>query len=213
MSDRWKASCYTMHVLCTEWDMSYGWGYDPYPLPRYEFHKGGSTDCSAAVGYALETNGYEKATHEWSSYDIAVYLGWGGWDVQDADNRKPARGCVLVSREHHVAMWDADRGVVMEFGGDPHKGYVTEHGWYVYDGGWDYYIYPPDCDEEDEVRKIYWCNGVGFLREPGTFVGLPDEETLNILKQEYRDDYGTEIEEKDIDENWRDRLTVLFGGK
>lgn len=158
---KWQDACAMMLKWVTAMDMNYGQGNASFPLPRYDYSYGGSTDCSAMVGFILSSVGYEGAVKWWSSWTIANILVDNGWTAVPSDGKPPKSGCVLVSTNHHVGMWDAETNTCMEFGGDPHKGYSTVHGWYDYP--WDYYVFPPEegmSESEEEMHEcIIWTDG------------------------------------------------------
>lgn len=129
--------CDLMYKWCCEMDMHYGQGNKKYPLPRYDFRYGGSTDCSGMVGYCMEEAGFDGATPTWWTGNLWECLDGKGWIRVEPDGN-PQRGDILLNEVHHVGIWDGSH--VIEFGGDPHLGYSAYHGYYTYWAGWDCYL-------------------------------------------------------------------------
>lgn len=138
-------------------DMHYGQGNSAFPLPRYDFTYGGSTDCSAMIARALNEGGYPVPSYIWSGNTAAALraIGWTNW----SGGGYPPRGSVLVNTMNHVAMTTGG-GQIIEFGGDPHNGYVTVHGWYSYP--WDEIMAPPADDEEYAAGDGQTGDGVTY---------------------------------------------------
>lgn len=161
--------CQTMLKWCSEMDMHYGQGNSSFPLPRYNFTYGGSTDCSAMGAFAAIQAGYDVPP--WlSSWTFEEYFVKAGWRSVPATGHEPDGAAFLVATRHHVGLWDGEKCI--EFGGDPHFGYVPVHGWYNYripgeQEGWDIYLYPPeepDTEEsENEMVCIFQPNDMGAL--------------------------------------------------
>lgn len=162
--------CESMRRWCCEMDMHYGQGNGAFPLPRYSFVYGGSTDCSAMVAHCLNEAGYMVSPYLWSG-NTAQALENIGWKRNYSDGL-PVRGAVLINYQNHVAIWDGSH--VIEFGGDPHSGYCPYHGFYDYP--WDVYMYPPEegnnqsshNETVSSVSEIEYCvstdpNGIEWL--------------------------------------------------
>lgn len=136
--------CDSMYHWCAEMDMHYGQGNSDFPLSRYDFRYGGSTDCSAMVAHCLREAGWDVPEYIWSGNTAEVLLSHG-WVKSFYDGLPQKRGSVLINTWNHVAVWDGSR--IIEFGGDPHYGYNTVHGFYDYP--WDCYMYPPEDSSYD----------------------------------------------------------------
>lgn len=139
--------CQSMYHWCLEMDMHYGQGNPSFPLPRYDFSYGGSTDCSAMAAHCLNEAGYHVPYDVWSG-NIADALVADGWSISYSEDYPP-KGAVLVNYQNHVAMWDGD--CIIEFGWDPHYGYVPRHGFYDYP--WDCYVVPPVDHDDGKLRR------------------------------------------------------------
>lgn len=130
----------SMYHWCVEMDMHYGQGNGSFPLPRYDFRYGGSTDCSAMVAHCLREAGWDVPEYIYSGNTADVLLSHG-WVKSFYDGLPQKRGSVLINTYNHVAVWTGDS--IIEFGGDPHYGYNTgPHQFYDYP--WDCYMYPPE---------------------------------------------------------------------
>lgn len=143
--------CEYMFEMCVLWKMHYGQGNSDFPYPRYDFRAGGSSDCSATIGKALERAGFEGATPTWWTGTMSEILTAHGWERVPA-NGKPIRGDILLNDWHHVGMWDGE--YVLEFGGDPNYGYVTRHGYYDYP--WDCYLRYRGDENMDYAKAQLW---------------------------------------------------------
>lgn len=136
--------CKSMRHWCCDMGMHYGQGNADFPLPRYDFRYGGSTDCSAMVSHCLIEAGYNVPYYCWSG-NLANALAQIGW-IRKSAKGTPPRGAVLLNEKDHAAMWDGS--YIVEFGGDPHKGYSTVNNFYSFP--WDCYMCPPaDGGKED----------------------------------------------------------------
>lgn len=164
--------CEQMRHWCCDMDMHYGQGNSNFPLPRYNFTYGGSTDCSAMVAHCLREAGYDVSPYLWSgnTKEALESIGW----TCDYSDGLPVRGSVLINTSNHVATFDGSR--IVEFGGDPHYGYRTVN--YFYDYPWDVYMNPPkdwydnemptEPEQKADAPEIEYCvstdpNGLEWL--------------------------------------------------
>lgn len=141
--------CQLMNHWCCEMNMHYGQGNRDFPLPRYDFRYGGSTDCSEMVRKCMELADFDTGNII-ATYTMANELERLGWIASQPDGN-PKKGTILLSTQHHVGLWDGE--AVVEFGGDPAYGYVTRHGYYNYP--WDYYFNWPEqiMEEVDDMSQ------------------------------------------------------------
>lgn len=139
--------CKSMLHWCCYMNMHYGQGNSDFPLPRYDFVYGGSTDCSAMVSHCLIEAGYNVPYYCWSGSlaDALLKIGW----TRKSAKGTPPRGAVLLNEKDHAAMWDGSH--IIEFGGDPHEGYSTVNDFYSFP--WDCYMCPPAGDTSSETKS------------------------------------------------------------
>lgn len=196
--------CESMYKWCCTMDMHYGQGNASFPLPRYDFSYGGSTDCSAMVAHCLAEAGWEVPATIWSGNTRSA-LEEQGWKVS-FDDGLPPRGSVLINYKNHVAMWDGSH--IIEFGGDPHYGYNPYHGWYVYSEGWDCYMVPPaepKKEEEDMSKYVQlWPSNGGDAQKFLLHQFADDTIGLKVKKSgKYLDVQGSEYKPRTPVIAWR----------
>ncbi|MBQ0161417.1 MAG: RICIN domain-containing protein [Bacteroidales bacterium] len=188
--------CESMYKWCCTMDMHYGQGNNSFPLPRYDFTYGGSTDCSAMVAHCLNEAGWEVPKTIWSGNTRAA-LEEQDWKVS-FDDGLPPRGAVLVNYQNHVGMWDGTH--IIEFGGDPHYGYSTYHGWYDYP--WDCYMVPPaekeDEEPEEDMSKVVqlWPSNGATSQKYNLHKFADDTNGIKVMKSgKYLDVSGSEYKQ------------------